>query len=76
MSIRDPVFGTIEVWQIVVLTLGYWIGIELYLDGKYEKEEAAKDAMPKVSASSFAAAKAKKEAQEAAAAGGDSSEQE
>jgi len=64
ISLRDPVFGDIEVWQFVVLTAGYWIGIEFYLDRKYDEEEDSKkdmgSIMPKVSMekkNSFAAAK-------------------
>lgn len=33
VSLRDPVFGDIEVWQFIVLTAGYWLGIEFYLGG-------------------------------------------
>ena len=65
MSITDPVFGDIEVWQFIVLTAGYWLGIEYYLDKKYDddKKDSA-SIMPKVSEakkSTFAEAAAKQE---------------
>lgn len=69
LGIRDPVFGDIEVWQFIVLTAGYWLGIEYYLDRKYDDDK--KDIgsiMPKVSEakkSSFAEANARKEAENA-----------
>ena len=37
ISITDPVFGDIQIWQFLVLTAGYWIGIEMYLDKKYDE---------------------------------------
>lgn len=46
LSIRDPVFGDIEVWQFLVLTAGYFIGIEIYLDRKYD--ESNKPIMPSI----------------------------
>lgn len=46
LSIRDPVFGDIEVWQFLVLTAGYFIFIEIYLDNKYD--ESKKPVMPSV----------------------------
>ena len=46
LSIRDPVFGDIEVWQFLVLTAGYFIGIEIYLDKKYDDNN--KTVMPTV----------------------------
>ena len=46
LSIRDPVFGDIEVWQFLVLTAGYFIGIEIYLDKKYDDNN--KTPMPTV----------------------------
>lgn len=46
LSIRDPVFGDIEVWQFLVLTAGYFIFIEIYLDNKYD--ESKKPIMPSV----------------------------
>jgi len=46
LSIRDPVFGDIEVWQFLVLTAGYFIGIEIYLDKKYDDNN--KTVMPSV----------------------------
>lgn len=46
ISIRDPVFGDIEVWQFLVITAGYFIGIEIYLDKKYDEEK--KTPMPTV----------------------------
>lgn len=46
LSIRDPVFGDIEVWQFLVLTAGYFIGIEFYLDNKYD--ETKQPIMPSV----------------------------
>lgn len=64
ISITDPVFGDIEVWQFIVLTAGYWLGIEFYLDRKYDDKKGAGDIMPKVSQakkSSFAEANAAKE---------------
>ena len=65
VSLRDPVFGDIEVWQFIVLTAGYWLGIEYYLDKKYDddKKDSA-SIMPKVSEakkSTFAEAAAKQE---------------
>ena len=65
LSITDPVFGDIEVWQFIVLTAGYWLGIEYYLDKKYDddKKDSA-SIMPKVSEakkSTFAEAAAKQE---------------
>ena len=66
LSITDPVFGDIEVWQFIVLTAGYWLGIEYYLEKKYDEPDG-KDAgavMPKVSEakkSTFAEATAKQE---------------
>ena len=39
LSITDPVFGDIEVWQFSVLTAGYWLGIEYYLDNKYDDDK-------------------------------------
>jgi hypothetical protein len=60
------VFGDIEVWQFIVLTAGYWLGIEYYLEKKYDEPDG-KDAgavMPKVSEakkSTFAEATAKQE---------------
>ena len=39
VSLRDPVFGDIEVWQFIVLTAGYWWGIEYYLDRKYDDDK-------------------------------------
>ena len=69
LSITDPVFGDIQVWQFIVLTAGYWLGIEYYLDNKYDEKEQSPDSiMPKVSAAkknSFAEAKAEQEAKEA-----------
>jgi hypothetical protein len=70
VSLRDPVFGDIEVWQFIVLTAGYWWGIEFYLDRKYDddKPKNPTDIMPKVSAekkSTFAEANATKEAENA-----------
>ena len=71
VSLRDPVFGDIEVWQFIVLTAGYWWGIEFYLDNKYDKPKPGK-VMPKVSAAkkaevgankTFAEANAAKEAE-------------
>jgi hypothetical protein len=42
----------IQVWQFIVLTAGYWLGIEYYLDNKYDEEKdgpkEGKDVMPKV----------------------------
>ena len=70
ISFTDPVFGDIEVWQFIVLTAGYWLSIEYYLDRKYEDDDK-KDVgsiMPKVSESkksSFAEANAAKEAENA-----------
>ena len=70
ISINDPVFGDIQVWQFIVLTAGYWLSIEYYLDRKYEDDDK-KDVgsiMPKVSESkksSFAEANAAKEAENA-----------
>ena len=67
VSLRDPVFGDIEVWQFIVLTAGYWWGIEYYLDKKYDEPDAKKNpgaVMPKVSAAkknAFAEANAKAE---------------
>ena len=67
VSLRDPVFGDIEVWQFIVLTAGYWWGIEYYLDRKYDEPDAKKNpgaVMPKVSAAkknAFAEANAKAE---------------
>jgi len=66
LSITDPVFGDIEVWQFIVLTAGYWLGIEYYLDKKYDddKKKDASSIMPKVSdakKSTFAEAAAKQE---------------
>jgi hypothetical protein len=68
VSLRDPVFGDIEVWQFIVLTAGYWWGIEYYLNNKYDEPEVKKPSaiMPKVSAvkkSAFAEANAKAEAE-------------
>jgi hypothetical protein len=40
------VFGDIEVWQFLVLTAGYFIGIEIYLDKKYDDNN--KTVMPSV----------------------------
>ena len=70
VSLRDPVFGDIEVWQFIVLTAGYWWGIEYYLDRKYDddKPKNPTDIMPKVSEakkSTFAEANAAKEAENA-----------
>ena len=69
LSITDPVFGDIQVWQFIVLTAGYWLGIEYYLDNKYDEKEQSPDSiMPKVYAAkknSFAEAKAEQEAKEA-----------
>ena len=71
VSLRDPVFGDIEVWQFIVLTAGYWWGIEFYLDNKYDKPKPGK-VMPKVPAAkkaevgankTFAEANAAKEAE-------------
>ena len=70
LSITDPVFGDIEVWQFIVLTAGYWWGIEYYLDKKYDEPDGKKNpgsVMPKVSAAkknAFAEANAKAEAAE------------
>ena len=70
VSLRDPVFGDIEVWQFIVLTAGYWWGIEYYLDKKYDEPDGKKNpgsVMPKVSAAkknAFAEANAKAEAAE------------
>ena len=53
VSLRDPVFGDIEVWQCIVLTAGSWWGIEYYLDNKYDEPDAKKNpgaVLPKVSA--------------------------
>ena len=66
LSITDPVFGDIEVWQFIVLTAGYWLGIEYYLDKKYDDDDKkdASSIMPKVSdakKSTFAEAAAKQE---------------
>ena len=44
ISITDPVFGDIEVWQFLILTAGYWIAIEAYLDNKYDDDK--KTVMP------------------------------
>ena len=44
ISITDPVFGDIEVWQFLILTAGYWIAIEAYLDNKYDEDK--KTVMP------------------------------
>ena len=44
LSITDPVFGDIEVWQFLILTAGYWIAIEAYLDNKYDDDK--KTVMP------------------------------
>lgn len=54
VSLRDPVFGDIQVWQFIVLTAGYWWGIEYYLENKYDEPEGGgkknpAKAMPKVS---------------------------
>ena len=70
VSLRDPVFGDIEVWQFIVLTAGYWWGIEYYLDRKYDddKPKNPTDIMPKVSEAkkgTFAEANAAKEAENA-----------
>ena len=70
LSITDPVFGDIEVWQFIVLTAGYWWGIEYYLDRKYDddKPKNPTDIMPKVSEAkkgTFAEANAAKEAENA-----------
>jgi len=46
ISITDPVFGDIEIWQFLILTAGYWIGIEIYLDNKYDDDK--KTVMPSV----------------------------
>jgi len=70
VSLRDPVFGDIEVWQFIVLTAGYWWGIEYYLDKKYDEPDGKKNpgsVMPKVSTAkknAFAEANAKAEAAE------------
>ena len=40
------VSGDIEVWQFLVLTAGYFIGIEIYLDKKYDDNN--KTVMPSV----------------------------
>ena len=74
VSLRDPVFGDIEVWQFIVLTAGYWWGIEYYLDKKYDEPDGKKNpgsVMPKVSAAkknAFAEANAKAEAAETSSA--------
>mgnify|MGYP004009681215 FL=1 len=59
LSIRDPVFGDIEVWQFLVLTAGYFIGIEIYLDRKYDDKN--KPVMPTVQKKEDAADEAKEE---------------
>ena len=46
ISITDPVFGDIEVWQFLILTAGYWIAIEAYLDNKYDDDK--KTVMPTI----------------------------
>ena len=72
VSLRDPVFGDIQVWQFIVLTAGYWWGIEYYLNNKYDEPDAKKNpgaVMPKVSSAkknAFAEANAKREKEEAA----------
>ena len=43
VSLRDPVFGDIQVWQFIVLTAGYWWGIEYYLNNKYDEPDAKKN---------------------------------
>ena len=67
ISITDPVFGDIQVWQFIVLTAGYWLGIEYYLDNKYDDDKKkGGDIMPKVSEakkSAFAEANSAKEAE-------------
>jgi len=59
LSIRDPVFGDIEVWQFLVITAGYFIGIEIYLDRKYDDKN--KPIMPTVQKKEDAADEAKEE---------------
>ena len=72
VSLRDPVFGDIQVWQFIVLTAGYWWGIEYYLNNKYDEPDAKKNpgaVMPKVSSAkknAFAEANAKAEEAEKA----------
>lgn len=72
VSLRDPVFGDIQVWQFIVLTAGYWWGIEYYLDKKYDEPDGKKNpgsVMPKVSTAkknAFAEANAKAEEAEKA----------
>ncbi len=71
VSLRDPVFGDIQVWQFIVLTAGYWWGIEYYLNNKYDEPDAKNPGavMPKVSSAkknAFAEANAKAEEAEKA----------
>lgn len=71
VSLRDPVFGDIQVWQFIVLTAGYWWGIEYYLNNKYDEpdEKNPGAVMPKVSSAkknAFAEANAKAEEAEKA----------
>jgi len=69
VSLNDPVFGDIQIWQFIVLTAGYWLGIEFFLDKKYAEPDAKGDMesiMPKVSEAKknkFAEANAAKEAE-------------
>ena len=51
--------GDIEVWQFLVLTAGYFIGIEIYLDRKYDDKN--KPVMPTVQKKEDVADEAKEE---------------